>query len=86
MHEYPPTTRTPAPTPRPQAPPVPVLHALWDSMHGIALWLVLRVTTADLDRSLFAQGHLPQPTSRQEHLFTLFSVGGLALVTLAGLL
>ncbi|WP_242427522.1 PrsW family intramembrane metalloprotease [Streptomyces sp. Root431] len=64
---------------------VAVLHALWDSMHGIALWLVLRVTTTDLDRSLFAQGYLPQPTSQQEHLFTLFSVGGLVLVTLAGL-
>ncbi|RSS51032.1 protease PrsW [Streptomyces sp. WAC01280] len=64
---------------------VAVLHALWDSMHGIALWLVLRVTTTDLDRSLFAQGYIPQPTSQQEHLFTLFSVGGLVLVTLAGL-
>ncbi|MEU5215875.1 PrsW family intramembrane metalloprotease [Streptomyces sp. NPDC020807] len=64
---------------------VAVLHALWDSMHGIALWLVLRMTTTDLDRSLFAQGYLPQPTEQQEHLFTLFSVGGLALVTLVGL-
>ncbi|MFE9044166.1 PrsW family intramembrane metalloprotease [Streptomyces sp. NPDC012421] len=64
---------------------VAALHALWDSMHGIALWLVLRLTTTDLDRSLFAQGYLPEPTSRQEHLFTLFSVGGLVLVTLVGL-
>ncbi|MFE4615438.1 PrsW family intramembrane metalloprotease [Streptomyces sp. NPDC056747] len=64
---------------------VAVLHALWDSMHGIALWLVLRVTSTGLDRSLFAQGYLPQPTSQQEHLFTFFSVGGLALVTLVGL-
>ncbi|MFF9144194.1 PrsW family intramembrane metalloprotease [Streptomyces sp. NPDC014861] len=64
---------------------VAVLHALWDSMHGIALWLVLRLTTTDLDRSLFAQGYIPEPTSEQEHLFTLFSVGGLVLVTLVGL-
>ncbi|CAM5522970.1 hypothetical protein GCM10010222_22280 [Streptomyces tanashiensis] len=64
---------------------VAVLHALWDSMHGIALWLVVRLTTTGLDRTLFAQGYLPRPTSQQEHLFTLFSVGGLALVTLAGL-
>lgn len=64
---------------------VAVLHALWDSMHGIALWLVLRLTTTDLDRSLFAQGYLPDPTARQEHLFTLFSVGGLVLVTAVGL-
>ncbi|MEU8762005.1 PrsW family intramembrane metalloprotease [Streptomyces sp. NPDC048659] len=64
---------------------VAVLHALWDSMHGIALWLVLQITTTSLDRSLFAQGYLPAPTSQQEHLFTLFSVGGLVLVTAAGL-
>ncbi|WSV38896.1 PrsW family intramembrane metalloprotease [Streptomyces sp. NBC_01077] len=65
---------------------VAVLHAPWDSMHGIALWLVLRVTSTGLDRSLFTQGYIPQPTSQQEHLFTLFSVGGLVLVTAAGLL
>ncbi|MFC8505500.1 PrsW family intramembrane metalloprotease [Streptomyces sp. NPDC057411] len=64
---------------------VAVLHALWDSMHGIALWLVLRLTTTSLDRSLFAQGYLPDPSAQQEHLFTLFSVGGLVLVTAAGL-
>lgn len=65
---------------------VAALHALWDSMHGIALWLVLQLTTTSLDRSLFAQGYIPRPTAQQEHLFTLFSVGGLVLVTLAGLL
>ncbi|MEW1695669.1 PrsW family intramembrane metalloprotease [Streptomyces sp. NPDC091278] len=65
---------------------VAALHALWDSMHGIALWLVLQLTTTGLDRSLFAQGYIPRPTAQQEHLFTLFSVGGLVLVTLAGLL
>ncbi|WP_442304092.1 PrsW family intramembrane metalloprotease [Streptomyces sp. 2RAF24] len=64
---------------------VAALHALWDSMHGIALWLVLQLTTTSLDRSLFAQGYLPDPSARQEHLFTFFSVGGLVLVTAAGL-
>ncbi|MEV7276031.1 PrsW family intramembrane metalloprotease [Streptomyces sp. NPDC093111] len=64
---------------------VAVLHALWDSMHGIALWLVLQLTTTSLDRSLFAQGYIPQPSTQQEHLFTLFSVGGLVLVTAVGL-
>ncbi|WP_394433944.1 PrsW family intramembrane metalloprotease [Streptomyces sp. SGAir0957] len=64
---------------------VAVLHALWDSMHGIALWLVVRLTSTGLDRSLFAEGYLPAPTSAQEHLFTLFSVGGLVLVSLVGL-
>lgn len=64
---------------------VAALHALWDSMHGIALWLVLQLTTTSLDRSLFAQGYLPDPSARQEHLFTFFSVGGLVLVTAVGL-
>ncbi|MEU7012220.1 PrsW family intramembrane metalloprotease [Streptomyces sp. NPDC046385] len=64
---------------------VAALHTLWDSMHGIALWLVLQLTTTSLDRSLFAQGYLPDPSARQEHLFTFFSVGGLVLVTAAGL-
>ncbi|MFI1975164.1 PrsW family intramembrane metalloprotease [Streptomyces wedmorensis] len=64
---------------------VAVLHALWDSTHGIALWLVLRMTTTGLDRSLFAQGYIPRPTAQQEHLFTLFSVAGLVLVTSVGL-
>nr|WP_187370092.1 PrsW family intramembrane metalloprotease [Streptomyces boluensis] len=64
---------------------VALLHALWDSTHGIAVWLVVRLTTSDLDRSLFAQGYLPQPTGEQKHLFTLFSVGGLVLVSLLAL-
>lgn len=64
---------------------VSLLHALWDSTHGIALWLVAMLTTSDLDRSLFAQGYLPQPTDQQKHLFTLFSVGGMVLVSLIGL-
>ena len=38
-----------------------------------------------LDRQLFAEGYIPQPTERQEHLFTLFSVGGLVLVSLFGI-
>ncbi|MFI6641877.1 PrsW family intramembrane metalloprotease [Streptomyces sp. NPDC050504] len=61
---------------------VAVLHALWDSMHGIAIWLVARLTTTDLDRQLFAQGYIPEPTDQQQHLFTLFSVGGLVVITL----
>ncbi|MFH8344747.1 PrsW family intramembrane metalloprotease [Streptomyces sp. NPDC018045] len=61
---------------------VSLLHALWDSMHGIALWLVARLTTSGLDRVLFDQGYLPAPTGAQQHLFTLFSVGGLVLVSL----
>ncbi|MHC0429741.1 PrsW family intramembrane metalloprotease [Streptomyces sp. O3] len=64
---------------------VAVLHALWDSMHGIAVWLVAVLTTSDLQRSLFAQGYIPEPTSQQQHLFTLFSVGGLVAISLAAI-
>ncbi|WP_327670444.1 MULTISPECIES: PrsW family intramembrane metalloprotease [unclassified Streptomyces] len=64
---------------------VSLLHALWDSMHGIAIWLVARLTTTDLDRALFAQGYIPKPTDAQQHLFTLFSVGGLVIITLLAL-
>ncbi|MER5882622.1 PrsW family glutamic-type intramembrane protease [Streptomyces sp. NPDC001941] len=64
---------------------VALLHALWDSMHGIAVYLVALLTTSDLQRQLFAQGYIPEPTGQQEHLFTLFSVGGLILITLIAL-
>lgn len=63
---------------------VSLLHALWDSTHGIAIWLVARLAGTGLDRNLFAQGYIPTPSDEQEHLFTLFSVGGLLLVSLAG--
>ncbi|MCF3123607.1 PrsW family intramembrane metalloprotease [Streptomyces arenae] len=63
---------------------VSLLHALWDSMHGIAVWLVVMITSTGLDRSLFAQGYIPEPTAEQKHLFTLFSVGGLVLISLVG--
>ncbi|GHI07573.1 hypothetical protein AQI88_25000 [Streptomyces cellostaticus] len=62
-----------------------LLHALWDATHGIAIWLVARLSGAGLDREPFAQGYIPRPSAAQEHLFTLFSVGGLALVALLGI-
>ncbi|MGW0963876.1 PrsW family intramembrane metalloprotease [Streptomyces gelaticus] len=64
---------------------VAVLHALWDSMHGIAIWLVARITDTGLSRALFAQGYLLTPTDEQQHLFTLFSVGGIVAITLVAL-
>ncbi|MEU3615871.1 PrsW family intramembrane metalloprotease [Streptomyces sp. NPDC006872] len=63
---------------------VSLLHALWDSTHGIALWLVARLTTSGLDGRLFAEGYIPRPTAEQEHLFAFFSIGGTALVALLG--
>ncbi|MET7284445.1 PrsW family glutamic-type intramembrane protease [Streptomyces sp. NPDC005573] len=63
---------------------VALLHALWDSTHGIALWLVARTAGAGVGRELFAQGYLVQPSAAQQHLFALFSVAGLALTALSG--
>ncbi|WP_225096396.1 PrsW family intramembrane metalloprotease [Streptomyces sp. CoH27] len=63
---------------------VALLHTLWDSTHGLAVWATARLTGAGLDRLLSAQQYLARPSATQEHLFTLFSVGGLALVALAG--
>ncbi|MFF2962319.1 hypothetical protein ACFVT1_26035 [Streptomyces sp. NPDC057963] len=60
-----------------------VPHALRDSMHGIAVRPVARVTDTGLSRALFTQGCIPAPTDEQRHLFTLFSVGGTAMITLA---
>jgi hypothetical protein len=53
-----------------------LLHALWDATHGIALRLAAHLAGAGPD---------PRPSAAQQHLFTLFSVGGAALVGLAGI-
>ncbi|MDN3022732.1 PrsW family intramembrane metalloprotease [Streptomyces sp. S.PB5] len=63
---------------------VALLHALWDSTHGIALWLVAHLASTGLDKELFAQGYMPHPTDQQQHLFTVFSVGLMVLVSLFG--
>ncbi|EST25183.1 PrsW family intramembrane metalloprotease [Streptomyces roseochromogenus] len=63
---------------------VSLLHALGDATHGLAIWMVARLTGPGPQERLFAQAYLVRPNVEQEHLFTLFSVGGLALVALAG--
>ncbi len=65
---------------------VALLHALWDSTSGIAVWLVARTTAADWQRALFELGRLPGPTAEQVHLYTLYDTAGLVLVALGGLL
>lgn len=63
---------------------VALLHALWDSTHGIAIWLAAQLAGTGPARQLFAAGYIPRPTAAQQHLFTLFSVGLLVLVSLLG--
>jgi RsiW-degrading membrane proteinase PrsW (M82 family) len=64
---------------------VSLLHALWDSMHSIALLLMLVLTGTPYQYGLLQRGFQPQPTPDQAHLFTALSWGGLILVSLAGI-
>ena len=65
---------------------VSLLHALWDSTSGIAVWLVARTTTSDFQRALFDLGYMPNPSSEQIHLYTAYDTTGLLVVSLGGLL
>ncbi len=60
---------------------VSLLHALWDSMHTIAvvITLVLTGTPAQL------AGFIDQPTNEQVQLITAIDWGGLAVVSLIGI-
>src|SRR3954470_21308322 len=64
---------------------VSLLHALWDSMHSIALLLTLVLTGTPYQYRLLEQGYQAQPTDTQATLFTILSWGGLVLVSLIGL-
>uniref|UniRef100_UPI003FA68438 PrsW family glutamic-type intramembrane protease n=1 Tax=Streptomyces sp. IBSBF 3136 TaxID=2903524 RepID=UPI003FA68438 len=63
---------------------VSVLHALGDATHGVAIWLVALLSGTGLDAEPFAQGYPPRPGAVEQHLFLVFSVGGLVLVGLLG--
>ncbi|WP_189335138.1 PrsW family intramembrane metalloprotease [Actinoplanes ianthinogenes] len=65
---------------------VAVLHALWDSMHSIALLVTLVLTGTPYQFALLERGYEPQPTAAQTHLFTVLSWGGLILISLIALL
>ena len=64
---------------------VSVLHALWDSMHSIALLLTLIITGTPAQFQLLSRGYQPNPTAAQTQLFTVLSWGGLILVSLIGI-
>ncbi|MBV9844681.1 MAG: PrsW family intramembrane metalloprotease [Kutzneria sp.] len=64
---------------------VSVLHALWDSTHGIALTLTLLLTGTPWQFESLAQGYQPQPTPLQADLFTVLSWSGLAALAVIGL-
>ena len=62
---------------------VSALHALWDSMHGIALTLTLLITEGEQYQPT-PNGWLVQPTSDQVRLFPVLEWSGLAVISLVG--
>jgi hypothetical protein len=64
---------------------VSVLHGLWDSMRDLAVALTFVFTGRPWQYKLLAKGYIPKPTPDQVHLFTVISVGGLAVVSLLGI-
>lgn len=64
---------------------VSLLHALWDSMHSIALLVTLLLTGTPYQYQLLERGFDAKPTAAQTDLFTALSWGGLVLVSLIGI-
>jgi RsiW-degrading membrane proteinase PrsW (M82 family) len=65
---------------------VSLLHGLWDSMNGIAIVLTVLLTGQQWQIVTLESGRVPQITPEQANVFTMLSDGGLALVSLLGLL
>jgi RsiW-degrading membrane proteinase PrsW (M82 family) len=64
---------------------VSILHGLWDSSNELAVVLTYLLTGTPWQLRLLSRGYVPSPTPEQVHLFTWFSIGGLAVVALLGL-
>jgi RsiW-degrading membrane proteinase PrsW (M82 family) len=62
---------------------VSALHALWDSMHSIALTLTLLITEGERYRPT-SSGWLVEPSGGQIALFTVLTWGGLFVVAAVG--
>lgn len=62
---------------------VSALHALWDSMHGIALTLTLLITEGEQYQRT-PNGWLVQPTSEQVRLLPMLEWSGLAVISVVG--
>jgi protease PrsW len=63
---------------------VSLLHGLWDAMHSIALYLTLSLTEGE-QLIPSPQGWLVEPSAEQVNLFTVLQWGGLALISIIGI-
>jgi RsiW-degrading membrane proteinase PrsW (M82 family) len=64
---------------------VSLLHALWDSMRGLAIVLTLIVTSSPALTVLIQTGLLPQTTDVSTWIFLAFEFGGIAVISGVGL-
>ncbi|MQA94817.1 MAG: PrsW family intramembrane metalloprotease [Streptosporangiales bacterium] len=64
---------------------VALLHALWDSMHGLAIVATLLLTGEPWQYLLLRVGRLPGATPGQQHLITFLDWGGLILISVIAL-
>jgi RsiW-degrading membrane proteinase PrsW (M82 family) len=64
---------------------VSALHALWDSMRGIAIVLTLIVTASPALPALMEQGILPRSNTVIQWIFNAIQFGGLGLISIVGL-
>jgi protease PrsW len=65
---------------------VSLLHALWDSMRGVALVLTEIFTATPAQRIALTSGMLPPPTPSQVDTFLALLWGGLAVISVGGYL
>lgn len=64
---------------------VALLHALWDSVRGIALLLTVVLTSTPLRVLYTPQGTVIEPTPEQVHVYTVVDLAGYAVVSVIGL-
>jgi RsiW-degrading membrane proteinase PrsW (M82 family) len=64
---------------------VSLLHALWDSMRGLAIVMTLLVTSSPALTALMQGGLLPRSEDVVTWIFLAFEFGGIALISALGL-
>jgi protease PrsW len=64
---------------------VSLLHALWDSMRGLAIVMTLLVTSSPALTALMQGGLLPRSEDVVTWIFLAFEFGGVALISALGL-